>query len=106
MSQSQWTVDTLKSLMDERHATQSKALDAAFVAAEKAVQVALESAEKAVSKAELAADKRFESVNEFRATLQDQQGTFVTRVELRATVTSVIAVAAIVVAVVVAIMLR
>jgi hypothetical protein len=34
-----------------------------------------------VSKAELAADKRFESVNEFRQTLTDQQQTFMPRLE-------------------------
>jgi hypothetical protein len=55
---------------DERYATQTKALDAAFVAAEKAVQTALDSADKAVTKMEAAVEKRFESVNEFRA----QQG--------------------------------
>lgn len=74
----------LKTLLDERYATQTKALDAAFVAAEKAVTTALESADRAVAKAELAADKRFESVNEFRAQLADQAGQFVTKVEFDA----------------------
>jgi signal recognition particle GTPase len=35
----------------------------------------------AVSKAEVATEKRFESVNEFRATLTDQQRTFIPRAE-------------------------
>ena len=43
---------------------------------------ALQAAEKAVTKAELAAEKRFESVNEFRNQLKDQTGTFITRNEL------------------------
>jgi small-conductance mechanosensitive channel len=71
----------LRTLLDERYATQTKALDAAFVAAEKAVSTALDSAEKAVAKAELAAERRFESVNEFREQLADQAGTFVTKAE-------------------------
>lgn len=44
----------------------------------------------ALSKAETAYDKRFESVNEFRTQLKDQAGTFVTRTELDAKLTSVI----------------
>lgn len=94
-SVSGWTVDTLhahvqrqlhdlRSLLDERYATQTKALDAAFMAAEKAVQTALESAEKAVTKAETAAEKRFESVNEFRGQLADQNASFMTRIEFDA----------------------
>lgn len=101
---SEWTVDTMKEhllvqisdlrfMLDERYATQSKALDAALVAqqvamrtaleaAEKAVSTALTSAEKAVSKAEVAAEKRFESVNEFRGQLADQAAQFITRQEL------------------------
>jgi hypothetical protein len=47
-------------MLDERYATQTKALDAAFVAAEKAVSTALSSAEKAVETAARANDKRFE----------------------------------------------
>jgi hypothetical protein len=102
-SVSGWTVDTLREyimqrltdmrgMLDERYATQTKALDAAFLAqqtamrtaleaAEKAVQAALVSAGTAVVKAEVAAEKRFESVNEFRAQLTDQAATFVSRVE-------------------------
>jgi hypothetical protein len=87
-----WTIDTLREhvrqqfadlrhLLDERYATQTKALEAAFQAAEQAVQTALLSQEKAVNKAEIAADKRFESVNEFRQQLADQAGLFFTRTE-------------------------
>ena len=101
--ESGWTTDTLRyyfqqQLNDlrqthqERYETQTKAVDAAFLAqqtamqtaltaAERAVATALLSAEKAVTKAELAADKRFEAVNEFRQTLSDQTATFMPRTE-------------------------
>lgn len=76
----------------QRFEAQSDALTAAFLAqqtamktaleaAEKAVQAALAAQERAVLKAELATDKRFESVNEFRKTLTDQQQTFMPRAE-------------------------
>lgn len=74
-------IQALRGLLQERYETQTKALDAAFVAAEKAMQTALASAERAVSKAESAAERRFESVNEFRQTLTDQAATFMPRVE-------------------------
>jgi hypothetical protein len=65
----------------ERYEAQVKALDAAFLAADKAVQAALSSAKEAVIKAETAAERRFESVNEFRAQLADQAQTFMPRSE-------------------------
>ena len=85
-------VKALADTLDERYATQTKAIDAAkesqetamhtaFEAADKAVQAALQSAEKAVTKAEVATDKRFEAVNEFRAQLQDQANRFMPRSE-------------------------
>ncbi len=43
--------------------------------------MASEMADKAVSKAETAAEKRFESVNEFRSTLSDQQRNLMPRDE-------------------------
>lgn len=46
-------------------------VDVRFEAQEKAVEAALASADRAVQKAEAASDKRFESVNEFRAALDD-----------------------------------
>lgn len=71
---------------------QEKAVNTAFTASEKAVNAALVSQEKAVSaaliaqkeavtKAEASAEKRFESVNEFRKTLADQTATFIPRAE-------------------------
>jgi len=105
-SVSGWTVDTLhahmtgqmddlRAMLQERYATQTKAVDAAFqaqqlamqtamTAAETAVGKALESAEKAVGKAEIAAEKRFDAVNEFRAQLADQAQTFLPRQEYEA----------------------
>ena len=98
-----WTIETLRAhvvgqivdlrtMLDERYATQTKALDAAFVAqqtamrtalesAEKAVATAMIAAEKAVTKAENAAEKRFEAVNEFRGQLSDQATRFLRRDE-------------------------
>ena len=98
-----WTTDTvlayvqsqlvdLRRALDERYETQSKATEAAFTAqqtamttalaaAERAVATALLSAEKAVGKAEVASERRFESVNEFRAQLTDQAATFIRRDE-------------------------
>lgn len=55
-----------------------------FDAANEAVHAALVAAEKATTKAEAAADKRFESVNEFRAQLADQAATFIPRAESEA----------------------
>lgn len=85
-------IDHLADSLDERYATQTKALDAAlaaqqmamqtaFTAADRAVEAALESAEKAVAKAETAANKRFEAVNEFRGQLSDQAATLMSRAE-------------------------
>jgi hypothetical protein len=59
------------------------ALDRLFTsqlgAQDEKVQLALTAADKALMKAEAATEKRFEGVNEFRATLSDQAATFVTR---------------------------
>jgi len=44
----------------------------------------LASSDKAILKAEIATEKRFESVNEFRQALTDQTKTFITRVEFEA----------------------
>ena len=83
---------SLVTLLDERYQTQTKAVDAAFIAqqtamrtaleaAEKAVQTALLSAKEAVVKAEVAADKRFESTNELRGQLNDMVAQLMNRNE-------------------------
>lgn len=52
-----------------------------FDAQEKAVDAALQAAKEAVGKAETAAEKRFDSVNEFRGQLSDQARDFMPRSE-------------------------
>jgi hypothetical protein len=68
----------------QRFDAQTRALEAALLAAEKAVGTALTAAEKAVNKAEIAAEKRFESVNEFRGQLNDYQAMLLPRTEYAA----------------------
>lgn len=102
-TESPWTLDSLQKymvqriddlvmLLDERHRAQSKATEAAFMAqqsamrtafdaADKAVQAALTAAKEASEKAEIATNKRFESVNEFRGQLADQAATLINRGE-------------------------
>ena len=46
------------------------------------MEVIMASSEKAIAKAETASEKRFDSVNEFRATLADQQRTLMPRTEV------------------------
>jgi hypothetical protein len=67
---SEWTVNTLRELMEQR-----------FTDSDKAIQAALQAAKEAVGKAEIASEKRFDSVNEFRQSLSDQTATFIPRTE-------------------------
>jgi hypothetical protein len=60
------------------HAAEQRS-DARFESMKDQVDAAFRSSQEAISKAELASDKRFESVNEFRAVLSDQQRDLVTR---------------------------
>lgn len=53
-------------------------IDQRFAASEAKVTTALTAADLATTKAETAAEKRFDSVNEFRKTLADQTNSFVT----------------------------
>lgn len=73
-------VDHLRELMDERDRRYQERFDAST----RAVDAAFASAKEAVAKAELSAERRFESVNEFRAQLGDQASTFLTRREYEA----------------------
>ena len=63
----------------QRFDAQQEALSAALQGAKEAVANALSAAKEAVIKAETAVEKRFESVNEFRATLTDQAANFVSK---------------------------
>jgi hypothetical protein len=60
-----WTLETLKEHLESR-----------IVSTEKSVTIAMAAADKAVTKAEVATEKRFDSVNEFRNAMKDQQNTF------------------------------
>ncbi len=65
----------------QRFETQETNLITAITAQEKAVAAALQAAKEAVTKAEIAAEKRFDAQNEFRAQLSDQANTFMPRGE-------------------------
>jgi hypothetical protein len=80
--ESGWTTDTLKYHFDTLRATDLKNIEQRFSAAEGAVRQALESADKASTKADNATEKRFEGVNEFRATLSDQAQRLIPRAEV------------------------
>jgi hypothetical protein len=71
----------LRDYLDKRFNDNDKAVQAALVSQEKAVGAALSTAKEAVTKAEAATEKRFESVNEFRAQLADQTATLMPRAE-------------------------
>lgn len=78
---SEWTVNTLFTYMITRLKAMEELLEERKDAQNKAMEAALAAAEKAVAKAEVATEKRFDSVNEFRQTLSDQATQFVTRTE-------------------------
>ncbi len=67
---SDWTFETFKEYIDQR-----------FADSDKAIQAALQAAKEAVAKAEIATEKRFDAVNEFRGQLADQAATLLTRSE-------------------------
>jgi hypothetical protein len=97
---------------EQRFEAQETAIRAALAAAEKAldekssvlsnefhehlaqyrheVGLAFESSDRAISKAEIATEKRFDSVNEFRAQLTDQASRFMPRTESEATTNRII----------------
>jgi hypothetical protein len=70
-------IHALETLVDAKLTTLRTRVD---LQAEKS-DAALAASDKAILKAEAAAEKRFESVNEFRLTLSDQTKTFITKVE-------------------------
>lgn len=76
-----WTVDTLAVFMQRQIDDMWRALDERSTQQGTAVRDALQAAEKAVTKAEVAAERRFEAVNEFRGQLSDQAQTFMPRSE-------------------------
>lgn len=67
---SDWTIDTLKQYVDVVFAERDKRDEQRF-----------DAQKEAVSKAEIATEKRFDGVNEFRNTLSDQQTRLLNRTE-------------------------
>jgi hypothetical protein len=67
---------------EQRFNAQEGAVSAALAAQEKSNAIVAGSAKEAVAKAEIAGEKRFDSINEFRGQLRDQQTTFMTRMEV------------------------
>ena len=85
------TVNQLMAIIAERDRQYSQRFDAmeksfslALNGAKESIQAALTASKEAVQKAETASEKRFDSVNEFRNTLRDQQLTLMSRVEAEA----------------------
>jgi hypothetical protein len=89
---SRWNTDTLKeflstqindlkALNEQMRAADDIRYQQRFDTQQKAFTDALYSQERAVLKAEAAAEKRFESVNEFRAVLSSQSATLIPRTE-------------------------
>ena len=76
--QQEMTPRELLSIFNERNI----AINQRFEAQEKQNALALTAAKEAVAKAETAAEKRFDSVNEFRGQLKDQAATFMPRAEV------------------------
>lgn len=74
---------------EQRFIDSQTAVAAALAAARIAVDAALSAAKEAVAKAEAASEKRFEGVNEFRATLSDQQRTLMPRSEAEIRMTAI-----------------
>ena len=70
-------IEALAKLLDEREDRTKER----FASMKIAVDAALAAADRAVTKAEIATEKRFESVNEFRDTLRDQSNTLLPRLE-------------------------
>lgn len=78
---SEWTVDTAKAYLERMMEEADHRYEQRFNAQEKSVTAALTAAKDAVDKAQESAEKRFDSVNEFRAQLSDQATTFMPRSE-------------------------
>lgn len=99
MDSEEWTISTLKQYFDalmherevredQRHAAQQTAVANALASQEKFAEARQVASEKAIAKAETAAEKRFDSVNEFRQTLTDQAASFMPRAEADAKISA------------------
>jgi len=76
-----WTIGTVREHVLALLAANDRRYEQRFADQQMAVNAALSAAKEAVTKAEDAAERRFNSVNEFRATLGDQQRTLLPRSE-------------------------
>ena len=76
-----WSVDTALQHVLSLMGANDHRYEQRFLDQEKAVMLAMAAAKEAVAKAEAASEKRFDSVNEFRATLGDQQRNLMPRAE-------------------------
>jgi len=74
-----WTVDTLETHLSEKISALDRYCVTSFAQSKERVDMALAASDKAITKAELATDKRFDAVNEFRAALSDQTRDFMPR---------------------------
>jgi hypothetical protein len=84
MAEQGWTVETSHAHILAIIEANDKRYGQRFDAQNKALEYALDASSKAVMKAESTSEKRFEGVNEFRATLADQQRTLMPRSEVEA----------------------
>ena len=76
-----WTLDTLATHLSEKISALDRYCVTSFAQSKERVDMALAASDKAISKAELATDKRFDAVNEFRAALGDQSRELMPRSE-------------------------
>ncbi len=78
-----WTLDTLEVHLSNKVAALDRFCQSSFTQSKERIDLALAAADKAVAKAEIATDKRFEGVNEFRAALVDSNALFMPRKEFQ-----------------------
>lgn len=76
-----WSVENLREYLDIRLKEKDLRDQQRFDAQSLAISSALQAAKEAVNKAEAANERRFEGVNEFRATLGDYQARLLPRAE-------------------------
>ncbi len=84
---SDWTIKTLKEYFERRFVENDKVIIAALAAAKELVSTAQTAADRAVQKAEVASEKRFEGVNEFRGAMEDMQRGLMPRKEVEVLLT-------------------
>lgn len=83
MGDPDWTLDTLYEHLQRQLNDLAHMLDERRLYQERAVETALSAAKEAVSKAEVATEKRFDAVNEFRGQMADQAAMFLPREEYK-----------------------